>query len=77
VGAGTPFSIGVPGSSAPTATPQVDMVARVKCALSPLLPPRIMSRQTVHAHLSLSRQQRGDLVVPNASQCPPVQGAAA
>jgi hypothetical protein len=47
-------------------------VARVKCARGPLLPPRIMSRQTVHCHLSLLRQPRGDLVVPNASQCPPV-----
>jgi hypothetical protein len=28
-------------------------VARVKCARSPLLQPRIMSRQTVHCHLSL------------------------
>jgi hypothetical protein len=35
-------------------------VARVKCARSPLLAPRIMSRQTVHCHLSLLRQPRGD-----------------
>jgi hypothetical protein len=46
------------------------MVARVKCARSPLLPPRISPRRPSIAHLSVLRQPRGDLVVPNASSVP-------
>jgi hypothetical protein len=50
---------------------RVDMVARVKCARGPLMPPRIMSRgRPSIAHLSLLRQPRGDLVVPNAPPVP-------
>jgi hypothetical protein len=49
---------------------QVDMVARVKCARSPLLPPRIMSRPTVHCSSLVVAPTEGDLVVPNSSQLP-------
>ena len=51
---------------------QFDMVARVKCTRSPLLQPRIMSRQTAHCHLSLLRRP-GDLVVPNAVPMSPAR----
>jgi len=50
-------------------------VARVKCARSPLLPPRIMSRRPSIAHLSLLHQPRGDLVAPMPLQCPPVHSS--
>ena len=63
---------------------QADVVARVKCARSPLLPPRIMSLATVRLEELASAVSRadcpslvvapteGDLVAPNASHCPPV-----
>jgi hypothetical protein len=46
------------------------MVAREKCARGPLLPPRSCPRRPSIANLSLLRQPRGDLVVPNVPQRP-------
>jgi hypothetical protein len=51
---------------------QVDMVAQVKCARSPLLPPRIMSRQTVHCSSLVVAPTEGGLVIPMPLNCPPV-----
>jgi len=55
---------------------QVDMVARVKCARSPLLPPRIMSPQTVHCSSLVVAPTEGG---PSGPQClcAPVQAVAA
>jgi len=39
---------------------QADVVARVKCARSPLLPPRIMSRQIVHCSSLVVAPTEGD-----------------
>jgi hypothetical protein len=44
---------------------EVDMVVRVKCARGLLLPPRIMSQQTVHCSSLVVAPIEGDLVVPN------------
>jgi hypothetical protein len=45
---------------------QVDLVARVKCARSPLLPPRIMSRLTVHCSSLVVAPTEGG---PSGPQC--------
>jgi hypothetical protein len=46
---------------------RADMVARVKCARSPLLPPRIMSRQAVHCSSLVVATTEGG---PSGPQCP-------
>jgi len=50
-------------------------VARVKCARSPLLPPRIMSPQTVHCSSLVVAPTEGGRSGPQClSSAPPVQG---
>jgi hypothetical protein len=70
-----PSSIGARGWFAPGAAgryggEQGQEVARVKCARSPLLPRVSCPGRPSMARLSLLRQPRGDLVVPNVPQRP-------
>jgi len=50
---------------------QADMAARVKCARGPLLPPRIMSRQTVHCSSLVVAPTEGGLSGPQCVPMPP------
>jgi hypothetical protein len=50
---------------------QADMVARVKCVRSPLLPPRIMSRQTDYCQSLVVALTEGGLSGPQCLSMPP------
>jgi hypothetical protein len=54
---------------------RADMMARVKCARSRLLPPRIMSRQTVHCSSLIVAPTEGGPSGPQCLSMPSVQGA--
>jgi hypothetical protein len=62
-----PCSIGASAGLFLGGSRQADMVARVKCARGPLLPPRIMSPQTVHCSSLVVAPTEGG---PSGPQCP-------